>query len=105
MCDYCKILKYKLTPASPRKQYKFCPMCGECLTEAKVITLEELQLRINKPIYVVNNQDGFNGWAICKEIGNIITTLAGANSMQTKTYRDTWFAYDHEPRKETKHED
>ena len=26
-CDYCDNLK-NLTPTSPRKNYKFCPMCG-----------------------------------------------------------------------------
>ena len=26
-CDYCKSIE-KATPASPRKKYKYCPMCG-----------------------------------------------------------------------------
>jgi len=29
ICGYCLTLKYFLTKASPRRQYKFCPMCGK----------------------------------------------------------------------------
>lgn len=28
-CSYCSVTLSDLTPASPRRKYKYCPMCGE----------------------------------------------------------------------------
>ena len=33
-CNYCRIGLKRLTKASPRNNYRYCPMCGKYLEES-----------------------------------------------------------------------
>ncbi|SCG82715.1 hypothetical protein DW1_1142 [Proteiniborus sp. DW1] len=44
-CKYCMSI-YTSTPASPKRKYKFCPMCGEKLDFSRKVyklKLEEVE--------------------------------------------------------------
>lgn len=44
------------------RQFNFCPMCGEALSEEKPLTLEELLERDGKPVWVRRGDEN-EGWA------------------------------------------
>lgn len=50
-CFYCFKLKHGLTKNSPRRKYKFCPMCGKFLAQPEPLSKDQLREMIGTPVW------------------------------------------------------
>jgi len=79
-------------------EIKYCPYCGELLTEPEPLTAEELRERDRRPIWI--SDGSFCGWTIYKayDAKQVFFDDELNLSVYLKDYGKTWLAFDRESR-------
>ena len=110
-CKNCKKGVYRDAFGSYPK-YKYCPMCGEALTEPRPLTLDELRERDGMPVWVESKADALGvfsarkHWCFVSVTGDGSVDVYPCNIHEVNEWNyyygidhdGQWLAYDRPPK-------
>lgn len=95
VCYFCKSIE-TATPASPKKKYRFCPMCGRPLFAPEPIPADAIHNFWGEWVWVerIGTPTKIDGWAFMAT-----PTIAGffEQMLFIDDYGKTWVAYKYRP--------